>query len=454
MVHRDDEIIVAQCSPQGRGAIGLIRITGKNAVELVDSMSRLASGKRLQDCATHTIHYGTVRDVKNQDIDTVLFLLMRGPSTFTGQDTIEITCHNNQFIIQHIIMRALECGARSAQEGEFSRRSYLNGKVDLVQAEAINELINAHNQQALKRSLSQLKGSLSSWIESIVDRLVRCLALSEASFEFIDEDMEFGPQIKHAIEQCRADIKKISSTFDHQQQLRQGIKIALIGSVNAGKSSLFNALLKKDRAIVTPIAGTTRDVIESGLYVDGYYWTLVDTAGLRQTDDVIEQQGIERSMDEAVHADIVLLVYDGSRVMTEQEKTVYDDLLKCYEHKLIIVHNKSDMNSQTVYSSHAEYVSSKNPESIEQLHEKIQSKSAQLLNQAESPFLLNQRQITLLRELETKLEAIVGMLDGAVAYELLSYHLQEALSNLTELTGKTISEEGMDKVFREFCIGK
>jgi tRNA modification GTPase len=454
MVHRDDEIIVAQCSPQGRGAIGLIRITGKNAVELVDSMSRLASGKRLQDCATHTIHYGTVRDVKNQDIDTVLFLLMRGPSTFTGQDTVEITCHNNQFIIQHIIMRALESGARSAQEGEFSRRSYLNGKVDLVQAEAINELINAHNQQALKRSLAQLKGSLSSWIESIVDRLVRCLALSEASFEFIDEDMEFGPQIKHAIEQCRADIKKISSTFDHQQQLRQGIKIALIGSVNAGKSSLFNALLKKDRAIVTPIAGTTRDVIESGLYVDGYYWTLVDTAGLRQTDDVIEQQGIERSMDEAANADIVLLVYDGSRVMTEQEKTVYDDLVSRYEHKLIIVHNKSDMSSQTIYSSHAEYVSSKNPGSIEQLHEKIQSKSAQLLNQAESPFLLNQRQITLLRELETKLEAIVGMLDGAVAYELLSYHLQEALSSLTELTGKTISEEGMDKVFREFCVGK
>lgn len=454
MVYRDEETIVAQCTPQGKGAIALIRLSGNTAVEVADSMARLVSGKQLRDCVTHTIHYGSVIDAHDNKIDSVLFLLMRGPKTFTGQHTVEITCHNNPFIIQRVIDRAIECGARHAQEGEFTRRSYLEGKLDLVQAEAINELINATNQHSLQQSLSQLHGSLSSWIETIVQRLLKCIALSEASFEFIDEDMEFGAQINDLIVRCRDDIARISSTFDQQQQLREGIRVALVGSVNAGKSSLFNALLKKDRAIVTNIAGTTRDVIESGMYVDGHYWTLVDTAGLRQTDDIIEQRGIEKTYDEAARADIVVMVYDGSRDMTAQEYEIYTKLLKKYSHKLIVVHNKSDLPSQIVFSDQALFVSAQNTQSVEQLHSAVVERSNQLLSMNESPFLLNQRHMHILKKLDIQLHEIQAMLDGVVAYELLSHHIQSALESVTELTGKTISQEGMDKVFREFCVGK
>ena len=221
---------------------------------------------------------------------------MRSPKTFTGQDTVEITCHNNQFIIEEIINLAIANGARLAQQGEFTKRAVFNGKIDLVQAEAINELIHAQTQLALKQSLAQLTGSFSHCLASLEKELLKALALSEASFEFLDEEMDFAPQIQALISSLQNTITGIKKTFNQQQQIRQGIRIAIIGSVNAGKSSLFNALLNQDRAIVSAIAGTTRDAIEAGVYTKGNYWTLVDTAGLRQTHDIIEQEGIKRSL--------------------------------------------------------------------------------------------------------------------------------------------------------------
>lgn len=504
----DDQTIIAQCTPRGSGAIALLRISGINALEIASKIAQLPSHKLLQDVPSHTIHYGSIVEPSGTIVDTVLFMVMQAPRTFTGQNTVEITCHNNQFIIEQIIALAIAHGARLAQEGEFTKRAVLNGKIDLVQAEAINELIHAQTQMALKQSLAQLNGSLSSWLISIEQQLLKALALSEASFEFLDEEMEFAPQISAMIASVIHTISEIKKTYNQQQQIRQGIRVAIIGSVNAGKSSLFNALLNQNRAIVTAIAGTTRDAIEAGAYKNGNYWTLVDTAGLRRTDDVIEQEGIRRSFEEAHKADIIILAYDFTRSLSSEEKEVYQLITEKYPNKIINVMTKADYKPfldspsssgsletngeiESIFNSHVRvdgaetspltpkgvlsrrteyspfvssehlcesrniiHLSSKTKTNIDSLEHAIEQKIATLFADIESPFLLNQRQYNLLLTLETKLADIKKMLEKPVAYELLSIHLQDAIADLAQLSGKAISEAGMDMVFREFCIGK
>ncbi|MEX2437821.1 MAG: tRNA uridine-5-carboxymethylaminomethyl(34) synthesis GTPase MnmE, partial [Candidatus Babeliales bacterium] len=411
---------------------------------------------------------------------------------FTGQDTIEITCHNNPFIIESILAQAIAHGARIAHAGEFSQRAFLHGKIDLTQAEAINDLIHANTQQALKQSLAQVEGSLSSWIMHIQQELLKARAYCEASFEFIDEEIEFSPQINQNIQDVLKTIARLKKTFDQQNQIREGIRITLIGSVNAGKSSLFNALLGKDRSIVTNIAGTTRDVIEAGVYRNGTYWTLVDTAGLRQAHDIVEKEGIKRSFQEAKKTDIIILVYDASRTLSDEEQTIYSELHSKYDHKIITVANKWDLieshphgsihsSQQTSKITHHEQVnpfapfflsdcgpivskdqtknfypaSSHNAQSIQNIELKIEQKITSMLLQADSPFLLNKRQFNILLALEKQLEKIVEMLNSsAIAYELLSYELRSALEHISELTGKSIDEAGMDMIFKQFCVGK
>jgi len=458
LLSHDEETIIAQCTPIGSGAIALLRLAGINAVAIISKISKLASGKKITEATTHTIHYGWVVDKAGNNIDQVLFLLMHAPNTFTGQDTVEITCHNNLFIIEHIIQQAIKNGARPARQGEFSKRAVLNNKIDLVQAEAINELIHANTQMALKKSLAQLEGTFSHWITTIEKNLTKALALSEASFEFIDEeDIEFSSQIKDIINNTLKIINNLENTFEYQQQIRQGIRIAIIGAVNVGKSSLFNALLNKDRAIVTNIAGTTRDAIEIGLYKQGNYWTLVDTAGLRQTAHIIEQAGIKRSFDEADNADIILLVFDGSCKISDQEYTTYNKLIMQHKNKIIIIRNKIDLslyqNNRLLLTTIIS-ISTKEKRNIHLIEYAIEQKINSLFHAIESPFLLNKRQFNLLVHLKNKLFTLQSMLHDNTQYELISYHLNDALSQLSELTGKSISEAGMDMVFREFCVGK
>ncbi len=456
MLTHDDDPIIALCTPRGKGALALIRISGTAVRRLVDSFTRLASGKKVTDVPSHTIHYGSILN-KEEQIDSVMVIVMDGPKTFTGQDVIEITCHNNPFLIEAIIALAITGGARLAQEGEFTQRAFLQGKIDLIQAEAVNELINATTQHALKKSLAQLEGSFSHWITALEKDLLRTLAWCEASFEFLDEEKEFGDQIKASLEELLKKIAVLKQTFSVQQQIKEGIRIALIGSVNAGKSSLFNALLNQKRAIVTPLEGTTRDVIEAGLNHNGNHWTLIDTAGLRQTKDMIEQEGIKRSLEEAHKADIILLTTDGSRPLTSQEQVVYTDILETYPTKCILIHNKADIAQSENSSLHTHMtirVSALSNLNIDQLHTMIGKKIRELFASLDSSFLLNQRQHALLLNLEQKLKAVHTHFNDAIAYELISYQLQDALTIATELTGKSISEAVLDQVFKEFCVGK
>lgn len=454
----DQETIIAQCTPQGSGALALLRMSGDDALVIASKMSTLASGIPLHAVPSHTVHYGWVLDQKkSQQIDQVLFIVMHAPKTFTGQHVVEITCHNNQFLIEAIIAQAVEHGARLAQQGEFSKRAFLHGKIDLVQAEAINELIHASTQNALKQALSQVEGTFSAWISTLEKELIKNLALADASFEFIDEEMEFGYRIKESIDTILTSLSTIKQTFNQQQQIRQGIRVALLGSVNAGKSSLFNALVKRNRAIVSPQAGTTRDTLEAGMYKEGFYITFVDTAGLRETDDSIEQEGIQRSLSEAHQADIILLVFDSSRPMTYSETLIYQDLLARHSNKIICVANKADKEPLHSFSlsTHALKTSALDINSIRALEETLDKKISTLFSHLESPFLLNTRQATLLLSLEKKLAAILALtMQETIDYEIVAYQLKIALENLTELSGKTISEHSMDAIFKEFCIGK
>jgi tRNA modification GTPase len=450
--------IVARCTPRGQGALALIRLSGTDAWGIASKIGFLGEKKDLLSCQSHTVHYGKI--VFNETlIDEVMFILMRGPKTFTGEDIVEITCHNNPFIIDAIIAAAEIYGARIARRGEFAERAFLNGKIDLLKAEAIHELIQAQTEIALKTALSQVRGSLSTFIFSLEERLIKTLAWCEASFEFLDEGGDFGPDILHQLRVIKADIQKILTQHQAQQHIRQGFRIALIGSVNAGKSSLFNALTKQKRAIVTPIAGTTRDSIEMTVYRYESAWTFVDTAGVRNTEDIVEQEGIERSYQEAAKADCILLIIDQSRELSESEQHIYDDLLEKYQSNCLLVYTKSDLPailSPCLYPDIKRYpVSTVEEKNIAELEKAIHELLTRRFALSTSPYLINERQLSLLRGVNEKLDECMNLLDQTdVPYELLSIQLRQSIEYVGELTGKTVSESALDKVFKEFCVGK
>lgn len=457
--NHENDVIIAQCTPQGVGAVALLRLSGESVFAVVEKMSLLTNNKTITTTTSHTIHYGWVINHTTQErIDQVLFLVMHAPHTFTGNNTVEITCHNNQFIINAIIQEAISCGARMALNGEFIRQAVLNNKMDILQAESINELIHANNQYHIKKSLAQVAGNLSNVIQSIEQQLLRALAFSEASFEFLDDEtVEFKDTIQEILTEILITIEQLQKSFHQDNQIRQGIRIALIGSVNAGKSSFFNLLINQEKAIVTNIAGTTRDALEAGVYHDGLYWTFIDTAGLRLTDDIIESIGIKRSYKEAHAADIILLVLDGSTLLSDQESTIYQNIYNNYESKIVIIKNKSDLPAADNLFLHDKIsiaVSTAHQTNISAVKKEIQNKITTLFNTSKSPFLLNQRQYNLLKTVTNNLLTIESHLLKNPDYALISYHLNDTLALLSELTGKSISDACMDEIFRQFCVGK
>lgn len=462
LLPKDQETIVALSTPRGSGAIGIIRLSGVDAINVADTIAKLSSAQQLIDQPSHTIHHGFIVNTAGERLDEVLFSLMRAPKTFTGQDTVEISCHNNQFIIDNILQAAIAAGARHAGPGEFTMRGFLHGKFDLIQAEAINEIIHAPAEKILQGALAQLKGSLSQRMVTVETLVVELLTLCEASFEFLEEeqrDLDFAAITQDKITTILAIIEETKKHFSIQQHLKNGIRIALIGSVNAGKSSLFNTLLGNDRAIVTEVAGTTRDSIEANLYKDGYFWLLVDTAGLRQTGDFIEQQGIERSYAQALQADVILLVIDSSRTPTPEEKAMYTTMLEQYPTKTIVVLNKSDLPSSPeiiALTSHNAplSVSTTTHTGIDTLESAIKQKIEQLFSLQQTTFVLSHRQFNCLREIEQKLLYIASSLADQVQYEIVAYELKDLLEKVCELTGKRISENVLDTVFSKFCVGK
>lgn len=459
----DQRSIVVLSTPQGSGAIAVIRLSGEDVFDVVSKFARISSNKNVINIPTHTIHHGFIVNVEKQQpiIDEVLFFFMRAPKTFTGQDVIEISCHNNQFIIENIIQVACKNGARLARPGEFCKRAFLAGKISLVQAEAINELIHSQNEVSLEKSMAQIKGTLSSFLMNLEQSFIELLGLIEASFEFLTEeqsDIDLTQTIKAKCSSISDSMLELRSNFNNQQYIREGIKIVLLGSVNVGKSTLFNALLGKDRAIVSEIEGTTRDSIESAIYKDGRFWTFIDTAGLRQTSDFIEQEGMQRSILEADKADIILLVVDLSQKMNEELLRSYQKILDKHAHKIILVLNKIDkaVDESTLYFEHdfIVRVSAEQRIGIEDLNCVVLQKVKNMIETRSSNFLLNQRQARLINEISQKLDSIVNEYLITVEYELMAYKIKEILELMSELNGRDVGERVLDSVFNSFCIGK
>jgi tRNA modification GTPase len=457
------DTIVASCTAPGAGALALIRFDGSQAREIVSAMALLPHGKVLSDCATHSIVYGHIVAADRSLIDQVLFLLMDSPRTFTGNDIVEITCHNNRFIIEAIIARGCELGARHARPGEFTQRAVMNGKIDMLQAEALHELIMAPSHAVAVRSLAQLEGSLSFVIVQLQQELFELAAYVEASFEFLEEehlDLDFTTLISQRITAILERIHPLCAGQKQMQQLREGVKIALVGSVNAGKSTLLNALVGRNRAIVSEVPGTTRDSIEASMSDGGYVWTYIDTAGLRMTHDVIEQEGIVRSRYEAAVADIIIFVCDGSREPTAEVIAEYRGLVGQSGKLVLLALTKSDNGCVHTWVAQEPPVqsfciSAPSGLGMAALKSAIFVHVKQVYEGITHPFILNQRQLTLVLDVEKLLVHMQQECQlGQLPYELLAAQLHGVLTLMTQLSGRSVTEEIMDTVFSTFCIGK
>jgi len=460
------DTIVAQATPSGPGAIALIRLSGKFVRECVAKLSKCMGKKTIASIPSHTVHLGYIVDKHGEKIDQVLFIVMDAPKSFTGENTIEITCHNNPFIINAIISRCIECGARHAAAGEFTQRAFENNKISLIEGEAINDLICAQSEQALKKALAQVDGNFSHYIAGLEQDILTILAYCQASFEFLEQEHDFAPQIIEQITALLQRIQTIKADYPMQHVIKEGIKIALVGSVNAGKSSLFNALLGKAQAIVTDIAGTTRDTLYGSLYQQGAFWTFIDTAGIRVSNDIIEQEGIKRSYQAAEQADIVLIVLDSSRELSEHECELYSDIANMHTTKSIFVLTKSDLPQKTtaetvntlfadINNKHILSVSSHDTSSVFAVKNTLMQLVQKIFDTMQAPFLLSARQYHLIDAVEKVLQNTLPLAQSeCVYYELISKELQQALEHLSALTGKTVSTNIIDTVFRTFCVGK
>jgi len=451
------DTIIAVCTAPGPAALALVRLDGPAAFAIAQRMA--GSGDRISAAPSHTIVYGTVKAADGTVIDTVLFLLMRGPKTFTGNDCVEITGHNNRFVVQAIIARALELGCRSARPGEYTQRAVENGKMDVLQAEALHELVVAPSLAAAQVSLRQMQGSLSHVVATVEQELYQLAAFIEASFEFSEEehlDLDFDALVRQRIIRVQETVDRVLAGSAAAQHLREGVKIALVGSVNAGKSTLLNALIGRRRAIVSDVPGTTRDSIEAGVTVDGYAWTYIDTAGFRTTTDAIEQEGIVRSQEAAELADLVLWVRDASRGLTPDEQTLYAQVRERCGAKLVEVYTKYDALGDALPAGFAGYVvSAHTGYGMDVLKAGISARVKALYESLETPFMLNQRQSALLQDIRSELARIAQECAAPrPAYELVAMRVHGLLQLVSELSGRSVTEAVMDAVFSTFCIGK
>jgi tRNA modification GTPase len=461
------DAIVALCTPRGSGAVAMVRISGDDACRVADSIAHIPGKQSLSTAPSHTIHYGFVIDTdRNERVDEVMFNLMRAPRTFTGLDTVEITCHNNDLIIDKIIARAVAAGARQAERGEFTRQALLAGRIDLAQAEAVNDLIAAQSEQAVSAALGQVQGSLSQVLNQLEEDLVKILTFTEASFEFGEEeqdDVGYAHEVRTLFDHVQEKVATLLAAAHTQSALQAGARVACIGSVNAGKSTLFNALVGSERAIVSDHAGTTRDTIECGMRRDGISWTLIDTAGIRCAEHEVEIIGIERSRDEAKKADLILLIVDQSMPIGDDEKAFYSELIEQSASSIMLIATKTDKPEDATTVSflkaleqhvlNHQKVAARSGVGVEQVHAMI-TQTLLKKTAGATPYLLNERHVNLVRHIAASLERAQRHLYPDVAYELLAVDVRVILESVTQLTGHGIGEKLLDTVFSTFCVGK
>lgn len=467
-----EECICALATPAG-GAIGIIRLSGNEAIRLTDKVFVSVSGKQLSAAKPNTLHYGEIKDKDGHTIDDVLVSVFRAPHSYTGEDSTEISCHGSRYILQQVLQRLIEVGCRQAEPGEYTRRAYMNGKMDLSQAEAVADLIASTNKATHQMALSQLKGHFSSELTLLREKLLKMTSLLELELDFSDhEELEFADrsELRALAVEIEKKITTLAHSFETGNALKQGVPVAIVGKTNVGKSTLLNRLLHEEKAIVSNIHGTTRDVIEDTTLIDGITFRFIDTAGIRKTDDVVENIGIERTYQKMEEAKIVIWLLDAQPTEAEIE----DMKEKNQGKKLLMVFNKideisfdkamlsSDENSQTSSSISLSdenvsilNISARTGENVSDLEQAL-VKAADIPEITENDVIVTSaRHYEALLRADESLSRVLESMDMGMSGDIIAEDLKMVLEELGEITGGQISsQETLNNIFKHFCIGK
>ena len=460
-----DDTIAAVSTAPGEGGIGIVRLSGKNAIAVIDRLFISPLKKHLKDARSHTIMYGIIKDPASSDrIDEVLVTVMKAPMTYTRENVVEVNCHGGTVPLRRILGLVLKEGVRLAEPGEFTRRAFLNGRIDLLQAEAVIDVITAMTDQSERIALQQLEGMLSVEIKAIRDRITELCALIEAYIDFPEEEIEIPEKagIGTSMRAIRDRLSTLILSFDEGRLFREGAAMAIVGKPNVGKSSLLNALIKKDRAIVTDMPGTTRDIIEESLNIDGLPVRVMDTAGIREAHNLAEAEGVKRSLAAIEDADIVLAVFDASRPLDQADRQV---IKRVKTKKAIVVINKCDSINHDFDQGDIELnidtavkISALKNEGTDVLKKRIVASllSNNVPSQDVIPGLLitNIRHKQLLDNASESLEQARETLERGEPLEVTAFSLRECLDSLGEIIGAVTTEDILDRIFSEFCIGK
>ncbi len=453
-----DDTIVALATPPGLGAIGIIRLSGKNSFTII---SQLFPSKDLTDQLSHSLHVGFLKE-DDKILDEVVISLYKSPRSYTGEDVIEISGHGSPYVLQQIIDACIKRGARLAKPGEFTQRAFLNGKIDLTQAEAVADLIASNTSISHKAALHNIRGGFSEQLKDLRERLIRFSALVELELDFSQEDVEFADrkQLHDLIEEADQVTVSLISSFKLGNVIRNGISAAIIGKPNAGKSTLLNALLNEERAIVSEMPGTTRDTIEEVINIDGILFRLIDTAGIRQhTNDVIESAGVKRSLDKMKQADLVLYLFDVNAVTKDELLEIEKDL-SFQEIKHLLVANKIDVADEMSVKekfgdiSNLLFISAIENRYISNLKERMVNTVLEGRVQIESTIVTNTRHFQALQQLHSSLLDVSKGLTAKIPGDLLAADIRQSLHYLGEISGEVTTEDQLDYIFSKFCIGK
>ncbi|QOJ27767.1 MAG: tRNA uridine-5-carboxymethylaminomethyl(34) synthesis GTPase MnmE [Ignavibacteriales bacterium] len=447
-----DQTIAALATPPGAGALAVIRLSGSDAFAIAE---RCFSPKgKSRTLKPFRVHYGYIKTGTEDFIDDVLVTAFKAPKSYTGEDTVEISCHGNPLIVSAILNTLLLNGARDAEPGEFTKRAYLNGRLDLSQAEAVAEIINARSQSALRGGRNQLDGLLSAKVHELRTKLVNASSLVELELDFAEEDVEFidNSGLIRLIQEIIDDISALLATYSFGRVMREGVNVALVGMPNVGKSSLLNYLLKESRAIVSEIAGTTRDVIREEMIIDGFLFRLYDTAGIRPTDDVIEKEGVARSRETIRSADLVLFMNDINLGLNQE---LFAELLQLTtEDKIITVFNKADIYHGTL-SDIVLALSAKTGQGMDNLLKTLREKAIGGSVYTEKTVIITtQRHYNALTKAKEQLEFALGSVRSRMSGEFISVDLRNASDSLGEIIGDVTEDDILNNIFSKFCIGK
>ncbi|MBP3887909.1 MAG: tRNA uridine-5-carboxymethylaminomethyl(34) synthesis GTPase MnmE [Cellulosilyticum sp.] len=457
-----EDTIAAISTPIGVGGIGIIRVSGKEAISIVDKIFKAANKKSLKDIGSHTITYGHIVSQSGKVLDEVLIMLMKGPKTFTREDVIEINCHGGPIPLNAVLMEVINAGARLADSGEFTKRAFLNGRIDLAQVEAIMDIIEAKTELSLSQAVGQLEGNLSKKIREYQDTLIQIIARIEVSIDYpeYDDDEPITNDFEAELRALSAELNELLKTADTGKMIRDGVKTAIVGRPNVGKSSLLNALLEENKAIVTDIPGTTRDVVEAYLNIDGIPFQLLDTAGIRETEDVVEQIGVERSKSSIEEADLVLMLVDAHAGLLDKDKEI---LAQVKGKHVIYVFNKNDLGSNITPEITQEHfndgkiinISAKEQDGLKDLRnamkEIVIKGNATVSNQAT---ISNQRQKQALMNAIKSLDKVIEAIEMGLPEDCLAIDLHDAFGHLGMIVGESLKEEIINQLFSRFCLGK